>query len=51
MAQLDELDLLKALRQPWFAPRQPSAASQARAPHIPTKTPRQGTPAHQPKQR
>lgn len=47
MAQLDELDLLKALRQPWVAPRQPSPASQAGAPRTPTKTPRQGTAAYQ----
>ena len=58
MAQIDEIALLKALRQPWVAPRQIIAASQPGATHKQAREPRspsapmsQRTAAHQAKPR
>jgi hypothetical protein len=47
MAQIDELDLLKALRQPWVAPRQPSTPSQPKTPRTPAQPPRKVTATYQ----
>ena len=40
MAQIDELNMLKAMRQPWAAPRQCITASQSEVTRIQAQEPR-----------
>jgi len=58
MAQIDELNMLNALRQPWVAPRHSITASQSGVTRIPAQEPRspsapmrQGTVTYQAKPR